>query len=138
MKGQATINGYDLWAEYGACLVKGAYAALLKPPAAKECVSNASRLEHGKRVVVVGTLKMDSREVSLSFCFEASTEAELDRRCAHFQADITSGLVKLYVPRLARTYTLLYKSAGELKTYRTRYIRVIKVTFTEPDPSKTD
>lgn len=138
MKGQATIDGRDIWEEYGASLVKGAYAALLKPPAAKECVSNTSRLEHGKRVVLIGTQKMESREVSFSFVVEGGTEAELASRFSLLLKDITGGAIKLGVPRLGRSFTLLYKSAEEVKAYRTRFIRVLKVTFEEPDPSKTE
>ena len=51
MIGQAKINGKDIWSEYKANLVKGAYQTLTGALATKDYVSNTSRLEDGDRIV---------------------------------------------------------------------------------------
>ena len=45
MKGQAYINEKDIFVNYGATLIRGAYEALLTPAAAKSYISNESRMQ---------------------------------------------------------------------------------------------
>ena len=65
MIGQAKINGKDIWSEYRANLVKGAYQTLTGALAFKDYVSNTSRLEDGDRVVPSQYPNVKSREFTI-------------------------------------------------------------------------
>lgn len=59
------VGTYDIKNEWGVSLSDGAIGTLLAPPAAKERVSNTSRLEHGKRRDIRIPTKFESREITL-------------------------------------------------------------------------
>lgn len=56
---------YDAWNEWGVALSDGAISTLLAPPAAKQRVSNASRLEDGKRTDVSAPVRYEARDLTI-------------------------------------------------------------------------
>lgn len=134
--GQAYINTVDV-ANYGATFIRGWYEELLTPAPTKQYISNDSRLEHGVRVVAnAQNTKLDKREVQLQVMIEGSTQEQYLQRYEAFLAAITQGLIKLYVPKLDRTYKLVYTNCTKYGNYGLKK-GIFTLKFTEPNPKDT-
>lgn len=109
MKGQAYINGKDIWETWRATLLKGAYEALLKPASMKSYISNSSRMEHGVRYVTDSNLaKTDERSLSIPLLIEGSTVDNYISNLESFMAEMEKGSLTLNIPALKREYKLVY------------------------------
>jgi len=85
----AGVNG-DAFDLFGVSLSDGAISTLLAPPAAKDRVSNESRLEDGKRVDIQAPTHFQARELTLEMHLIANTYEEFLSRWRAFLAAITA------------------------------------------------
>lgn len=85
----AGVNG-DAFDLFGVSLSDGAISTLLAPPAAKDRVSNESRLEDGKRVDIQAPTHFQARELTLEMHLIANTFEEFLTRWRAFLAAITA------------------------------------------------
>lgn len=85
----AGVNG-DAFDLFGVSLSDGAISTLLAPPAAKDRVSNESRLEDGKRVDIQAPTHFQARELTLEMHLIANTFEEFLARWRAFLAAITA------------------------------------------------
>lgn len=133
MKGQAYINGKDIWETWGAMFCKGTYERLLKPPAMKEYIKNSSRLEHGVRMIAnSATSRTDEREVSIQFIIEGGSSTEYLSRLTSFLSELQGGAIELRVPRLSTIYKLVYTDSSSYGDYGTKMGK-FTVKFIEPN-----
>ena len=134
MTGQAYINNKDIFLTWGMTLISGAYEALLTPAPMKDYIENKSRGMHGSRIVAAAeNARMDSRNVSIPFFIEGATEAEYLTRFESFITEITSGMFTLKIPRMQRSFKLVYTECSKYGNYgMTRGKFIAK--FKEPNP----
>lgn len=83
------VTTYDLKEDFGISLSDGAVSTLLTPPAAKERISNESRLENGKRVDIYSDTHFQARELTLEMHLIATTFEEYMAHWRAFLAAIT-------------------------------------------------
>lgn len=118
MKGQAYINGKDIWLTWGAMLAKGTYERLLKPAPMKEFISNSSRLEHGTRVIATPeTARTDERELQIQFIIEGTSESDYLEKYTSFISELEKGYIEFNVTRLNTTYKLVYTDCSSYGNY---------------------
>lgn len=130
MHGQILLNENDIYDLYKASPLKGFYATLLGSLEAKEVVSNSSRLEDGKKIVLGDNgIKLKDRELKLSFVVEG-----LSNRTALLNA-ITQDEIALRVPKLGEVYHLRFLSLTNDTYYRSTDTHVLEINFHEPDPT---
>ena len=93
-RGTCTIynweTSYNLKEDFGISLSDGAISTLLAPPAAKERISNESRLEDGKRVDIQAPTHFQARELTLEMHLIANTFEEFLSHWRAFLAAITA------------------------------------------------
>ncbi len=135
MKGQATIDGKDIWLTYRANLIKGAYKELSKDLSAKDCVKNTSRLEDGDRISVSPDgQKFKSRDFSISFLVEGDNYADMLANYANFMYALSSNIINFGVKKLGNVYKIIFNEVQDVTDYNKDCIRVVKIKFTEPNP----
>ena len=109
---------------------------LYAPMELKEFVSNESRLENGKRVIVRNP-KVASRTLSLEFAIVGSTQEDFEYKLSVLYEELNKGTVKLEVPELNNdVFHLIY--TGKSGTYSSGLSRMackVKVSFEEPNPA---
>lgn len=133
-KGQLYINNTDAWLEWGISLEDEALSALMTPPSVKDFVESASRLSHGKRVIVARP-RLDSRDVTVGFHLCASTRAEFFARYASFCAELAKGSLAVWTEFQPDVeYHCVYSSCTQYSAYTGR-LAVFSLRLTEPDPS---
>lgn len=121
MKGQAYINGKDIWETWGAMLAKGTYEKLLKPTSMKEYITNSSRLEHGVRMIVnSSTAKTESRELQIQVFIEGVSKTDYLEKYSSFVSELEKGSLELKVPELGFTYKLVYTDCSSYGNYGTK------------------
>lgn len=84
------VTTYDLKEDFGISLSNGAIGTLLAPPAAKDRVSNESRLEDGRRIDIYADTHFQARELTLEMHLIADTFEEYISRWRAFLAAITA------------------------------------------------
>lgn len=130
-----TYDAFDTW---GVSLSDGAISTLLAPPAAKDRVSNESRLEDGRRIDTEAQTRFQAREMTLEMHLIASTyEQFLSRRRAFLQALTASG----------RGVRIMFVYDGQQTQFDVRYLSFTQfavyggtlgkfaVRFIEPKPN---
>ncbi len=127
------INGKDAFKTWGVFLQERTEGKLLLPANNKPIVTNKSRLEHGKRVVI-DEIYIDERDVILSFCISASSRAEFKQRYQAFISELRKGLIRLEYDN--EVYKFLLKDFMELD-YLDR-VGTLSVRFNEPNPYDRD
>lgn len=133
MKGQAYINGKDIWLTWGAKLWKGTYEKLLKPPPMKDYIRNSSRMEHGDRVIANSDVsKTAARELSLQFLIEGSSENDYLVKYTSFVSELEKGALELKIPKLNTTFKLVYIDCSSYGYYGKRMGK-FTVKFEEPN-----
>lgn len=139
MKGELIINGVDAYEKWGVSMGKGFLDAIDSFVPMKEYVTNKSRLEHGERVLL-GTPKVDAREVNLSVTISGTSEADYRNKRKLFEAELQKGLVAVKVPALGNeVYKLFYM--GKSPSYNMNLARTfseVSVRFKEPNPMDRD
>lgn len=136
MKGELIINGADAYETWGVSMGKGFLDAIDTFAPMKEYVTNSSRLEHGVRVLV-GTPRVDARDVTLSFTIMGENEGDYRTKRKAFESMLQQGFVNINVPALGdAVYKLLY--LGKSTSYNMNIARCfseVSIKFREPNPT---
>lgn len=135
MTGDLFINGKDALETWGARMGNGFLDAIDGFNEMKDYIENESRLEHGKRVIT-DNAKVDSREITLQFTIEGSSESDYQSKKKAFQTEMEKGAVNIKVPVLGNeVYKLVY--LGKSVSYGLSLDRCfgkISSKFEEPNP----
>lgn len=135
MTADLEINGKDALTTWGVRMGSGFLDAIDSFNEMKDFVSDESRLEHGKRVVVENP-KVKSREITLQFTIQGASESEYRERKNLFQKELEKGNVTIKVPALGNVvFKLIY--LGKNISYGlslTRSFGKISCKFEEPNP----
>lgn len=145
LTGYLTINGADIWTQYGAFLAEtepGGHTnmdALLRLPKAKDITTVDFRERTGVELPSSPDVKLSSIERTLQFWLSADTAAERLRNYRAMLTLLTSGLLAAAVKDY-RTYNLVYQDmpadpgwyddcAGH------RFGVLFSIKFLEPQPA---
>lgn len=135
MTGDLFINGKDALETWGARMGNGFLDAIDGFNEMKDYIENESRLEHGKRVIT-DNAKVDSREITLQFTIEGSSESDYRSKKKAFQTEMEKGAVNIKVPVLGNeVYKLIY--LGKSISYGLspdRCFGKVSSKFEEPNP----
>lgn len=135
MNGDLLINGKDAWTTWGVRMGDDFLNVIDGFNEMKDYIENESRLEHGKRVIT-DNAKVDSREITLQFTIEGSSESDYRTKKKAFQAELEKGAVNIKVPVLgSEVYKLIYM--GKSISYGLspdRCFGKISSKFEEPNP----
>lgn len=135
MTGDLFINGKDALETWGARMGNGFLDAIDGFNEMKDYIENESRLEHGKRVIT-DNAKVDSREITLQFTIEGSSESDYRSKKKAFQTELEKGAVNIKIPNLgSEVYKLVY--LGKSLSYGLspdRCFGKVSSKFEEPNP----
>lgn len=135
MTGDLFINGKDALETWGARMGNGFLDAIDGFNEMKDYIENESRLEHGKRVIT-DNAKVDSREITLQFTIEGSSESDYRSKKKAFQTELEKGAVNIKIPTLgSEVYKLVY--LGKSLSYGLspdRCFGKVSSKFEEPNP----
>lgn len=130
---------YNLKTDFGVSLSDGALSALLAPPAAKERISNESRLENGKRIDIYTATRFQSREVTIEMHLIADNFQQFMTRWQAFLAALTASPqgIRMTVTAYGQTlqYTLQYLSCVQFAQYNGQ-LGKFAVRFSQQDPTQ--
>ena len=149
LEGLVTINGTDIWKEYGAFLTeekKGGrenLTAIMTPAKAKSHVGVNIRENNGTKYSAKLDVKSEERDVTLHFAIFARTREEW---LETYRAFITmlkqgrDGWLTFRFRQLNLTMRMFYVSCGSYKPLTSLWQGEIqasrfKVTFKEPEPT---
>lgn len=136
MKGNLIINGRDAFTTWGVRMGEGFLDTVDGFNQMKDYIENESRLEHGKRVITENA-KIDSREITLHFTIEGSSESDYRTKKKAFQTELEKGSVNIKVPALgSEVYKLVY--LGKNISYGLSLDRCfgkVSSKFCEPNPA---
>lgn len=131
-------NTYDAYTTWGVSLSDGALGTLLAPPAAKERISNESRLEDGKRIDNTTQVRYQAREITLEMHMIAPDFSTFLTNYRAFFAALNAspkGIVMQYRPYGTRLYyNLKYLSCTQFAAYNGQLAK-FAVRFIEPTPN---
>lgn len=135
MTGDLLINGKDAFSTWGVRMGDGFLDAIDGFNEMKDYIENESRLEHGKRVIT-DNAKVDSREITLQFTIEGSSESDYRSKKKAFQTELEKGAVNIKVPVLGNeVYKMIY--LGKSVSYGLSLDRCfgkVSSKFCEPNP----
>ena len=135
MTGDLLINGKDAFSTWGVRMGDGFLDAIDGFNEMKDYIENESRLEHGKRVIT-DNAKVDSREITLQFTIEGSSESDYRSKKKAFQTELEKGAVNIKIPALGdEIYKLIY--LGKSISYGLspdRCFGKVSSRFEEPNP----
>lgn len=135
MEGELYINGKDAYTTWGVNMGDGFLDAITAPLSMKEYIQNESRLEHGKRVVVVP--KLSSREIALGFTIMGSSESDYKSKRQAFFEELYAGNITIKVPKNGdEVYNLVY--LGKSTSFAQNKVRTfckMVLKFDEINPS---
>ena len=135
MNAQLYINGKDAFNEWGVRMGDGFLDTIDGLNEMKSFVTNESRLEHGKRVVVKNP-RVASREITLSFTITGKTKSDYRTKRNAFQEELEKGKVRINVPELGeQVYKLVF--TGKSISYGLsgdRCFGHLSGKFIEPNP----
>lgn len=130
------INGKDAFSTWGVRMGDGFLDAIDGFNEMKDYIENESRLEHGKRVIT-DNAKVDSREITLQFTIEGSSESDYRAKKKAFQTELEKGAVNIKVPVLGNeVYKMIY--LGKSVSYGLSLDRCfgkVSSKFEEPNPT---
>lgn len=136
MTGDLLINGKDAFSTWGVRMGDGFLDAIDGFNEMKDYIENESRLEHGKRVIT-DNAKVDSREITLQFTIEGSSESDYRAKKKAFQTELEKGAVNIKVPVLGNeVYKMIY--LGKSVSYGLSLDRCfgkVSSKFEEPNPT---
>lgn len=136
MNGDLIINNKDAWSTWGVCMGDGFLDTIDSFNEMKDYIENESRLEHGKRVIT-DNAKVASREITLQFTIEGSSESDYRTKKKAFQAELERGTVNIKIPALGtELYKLVY--LGKNVSYGLSLDRCfgkVSSKFCEPNPA---
>lgn len=135
MTGDLFINGKDALETWGVRMGDSFLDSIDGFNEMKDYIENESRLEHGKRVIT-DNAKVDSREITLQFTIEGSSESDYRSKKKAFQTELEKGAVNIKVPVLGNeVYKLIY--LGKSVSYGLSLDRCfgkVSSKFEEPNP----
>lgn len=135
MTGDLIINNNDAWITWGVSMGDGFLDSIDGFNEMKTYIENDSRLEHGKRIIT-DNAKVASREFTLQFTIEGSSETDYRVKKKAFQAELEKGAVSIKVPALGNeVYKLVY--LGKSISYGLSIDRCfgkVSSKFCEPNP----
>lgn len=135
MSGDLIINGKDAWTTWGVCMGDGFLDAIDGFNEMKDYIEDESRLEHGKRIIA-DNAKVASREITLQFTIQGSSENDYRTKKKAFQTELERGTVNIKIPALgAELYRLVY--LGKNVSYGLSLDRCfgkVSSKFCEPNP----
>lgn len=131
-----TINGQDAKKTWGIVFDSSSVSALMTPAGMKSYIENSSRTEHGKRVLTNEQLaKVESRNVTLTFCLYANSEnaffSKYSAFCDEIQKTGKIDIVLSIQPTVV--YKLLYKSCTQFTQYNNKLAK-FGLKCEEPNP----
>lgn len=135
MTGDLYINGKDAYTTWGVNMGEGFLDAITAPVSLKSNIENDSRLEHGKRVIVVP--KLSSREITLVFTLKGSSESDYKTKRKSFYDELYKGSLTIKVPDNGEeTYHLVYlgKSTSFAQNIKRNFCKM-SIKFEETNPS---
>ena len=135
MIGDLIINGKDAFATWGVRMGEVFLDAIDGFNEMKDYIENESRLEHGKQVITDNAM-VDSREVTLQFTIEGSSESDYRTKKKAFQVELERGAVNIKIPAIGNeVYKLVY--LGKSISYglsTDRCFGKVSSKFEEPNP----
>lgn len=135
MTADLIINRKDALETWGVRMGDGFLDAIDGFNEMKDYIENESRLEHGKRMIT-DNAKVASREITLQFTIEGSSEGDYRSKKKAFQTELEKGAVNIKVPALGdEVYKLVY--LGKSISYglsSDRCFCKISSKFCEPNP----
>lgn len=135
MSGDLIINGKDAWTTWGVCMGDGFLDAIDGFNEMKDYIENESRLEHGKRIIT-DNAKVASREITLQFTIQGSSENDYRTKKKAFQTELERGTVNIKIPAIGtELYRLVY--LGKNVSYGLSLDRCfgkVSSKFCEPNP----
>lgn len=136
MKGELYINGKDAWLEWGVNMGKEFLDTIDGFVPMKSYIENESRLEHGKRVLVVAP-RVASRDLTLNFTIKGENETDFRQKRRRFEGELQNGNVEVRIPLLGESvYRLIY--TGKNVSYgmsQARDFCTFSAKFEEPNPA---
>lgn len=137
MTGDLIINGKDAFSTWGVRMGDGFLDAIDGFNQMKDYIENESRLEHGKRIIT-DNARVDSREITLQFTIEGSSESDYRSKKKAFQTELEKGAVSIKIPALgSEVYKLVY--LGKSISYGLSLDRCfgkVSSKFEEPNPTE--
>ena len=148
LEGLLTVNGIDIWTEYGVFLTeekKGGLenqTAILSPSKVKSHVGVNIREEDGRRYSKTLEVKNEERDVTLHFALYADTKSEWIvkyQSFIKFLKEGNKGWLSFYFKELGMTLKMYYVESTNFKplTYlwkEGKQASRFKVKFREPNP----
>lgn len=145
--GQLTINSKDAYNEWGISMDSSALSALMTPAPIKSLIENDSRLEHGKEVITsytkvneddttedVNTVKVDSRDLTLTLNLTAPDLATFLSRYASFCEELATGKLDISTSfQSGVIYHCIYQSCQQFSEFMLG-IGKFTLRLTEPNP----
>lgn len=132
------INGCDAL-ELGVHMGEGFLTTLYEPLSLKQHITNESRVEHGKRIIITSdSRKFASREITLRFVITADTPEDLDGCKQEFLSEyVYKGAMTIQVPKISSDlFRLVYiGTAGDFAMNAQRTICELSLRFEEPNPA---
>ena len=129
------IDGKDAFNEWGVRMGDGFLDAIAGLNEMTSFVTNESRLEPGKSVVVKNP-RVASREITLSFTITGKTKSDYRAKRNAFQEELEKGKVRINVPELGeQVYKLVF--TGKSISYGLsgdRCFGHLSGKFIEPNP----
>lgn len=145
LTGFLTINGTDVWTEYGAFLgetEEGGHVnmdALLRMPSAKDITTVDFRERVGVELPLNPDVKLNSIERTLQFFLRGTSVTDRLDKYQRMMTLITSGMLSISVKNY-RTYKMVYQDMpADPSWYESyegdRFYVLFSVKFMEPQPS---
>ncbi len=132
--GKLTINGKDAYSTWGLYFNGTAISALMTPAPAKDYVTSKSRLVDGS-IADFSTVRIDARDVTLTFYISAKSEAAFLTQYASFCEELKKGLLVLHTSYQPDVYyRLRYVSCSQFSEFN-RELAEFALKLTEDDPS---
>ena len=148
LKGQCTINGVDIYEQYGAFLAYTSgddplanYTALLTPPEMKEQRKVDYAEDNGVRLPSTLIQRWKEREIALQFCIVAANRTQFESRYygfLNFLKDGASGWLNISIEQLSRTwrvYLLRVTPYKQLSSFDGDVAATFTAVFEEPNPN---
>lgn len=129
---EITLNGLPL-SDFGAAMLKGGYAELMRPAEMKDWIYNDIPSMNGIQYIAPSSPKVKEREVSLTFVIKGDTDADFMMNYARFVEELMRGTCVLVVPALSQTFSLKYDACTSFDNIDLKCCK-LAVKFTEPNP----
>lgn len=139
MQGMWTINGKDLYTQFGVQVLKGSYGEILSPPALKERLEHDFPDRHGVVVDTLSPLVYMARTYKINVLLVGADSTDFWAKYKAFFAEIaTPEPFTLHVADLGVRVTLLYTGANCTKKPRSlksgRVAVAYEITVNEYNP----